>query len=324
MRQERERVLALYERGVQDFLERTPDGGGVLDIPVASLEGALRHIVAWHLRTHSEDRLRSVIQDILTWMSSYATSSGEPYWSTGSQVLLATAPTQALDAPGSRPGRLPRGRHGLPAGVVTRTQRRRIICGTAEATVAKGYANVTVADIVAAAGISRDVFYEHFADKQHAFLEAQQYATHHIFDTCAAAYFSAAEWPERVWNALQALIGLIAANPAIAHLRIVECYAAGAAAIRSTEDLVGAGAIFLEEGYGYRPRARDLPRLYSRAITGAVFEVIYRHVAAGDTAELPRHLPELTYIALVPFTGREQAIRAITRLSAQPASTGGS
>ena len=57
--------------------------------------------------------------------------------------------------------------------------------------MAKGYANATVADIVARAGVARDVFYEHFTDKEHAFLEAQQHPVQHIVDTCASAYFSA-------------------------------------------------------------------------------------------------------------------------------------
>ncbi len=61
--------------------------------------------------------------------------------------------------------------------------------------MAKGYASTTVADIVAAAGVSRDVFYGHFADKQNAFLEAQQHPTEYILDTCAAAFFSVRESP---------------------------------------------------------------------------------------------------------------------------------
>jgi AcrR family transcriptional regulator len=326
MREERERVLGGFEKRIQDFLDSTPEEGDTLDIPVAALEGARRSIVSRHLRTHSEDRLPLLVEDMLAWMGAYAIPAGGARWSTGPHALLPPAPAQepapALDDRG--PARLPRGRHGLPAGVVARSQRGRIIHGTAEVMMSKGYANATVADIVAAAGISRDVFYEHFTSKQHAFMEAQQYATQHIFDTCAAAYFTAEDWPERVWNALRALIGLIASNPAISHLRVVECYAAGAAAIRSTDEILRAAAIFLEEGYSYRPESHGLPRLCSQAITGAIFEIVYRHVARGDAAALPRHLPQFTYIALAPFTGPEEAIRLVEALSAREVAAGGS
>ena len=184
------------------------------------------------------------------------------------------------------------GPHHLPAGVVARSQRERILYATAEVMMAKGYARATVADIVAQAGVSRDVFYEHFSDKQHAFLEAQQHPTQHVLDACSAAYFSAREWPERVWRCLGTLLGLIAANPAIAHLRLVECYAAGPVAIRRAEEITRSFTFFLEEGYGYRAQ-RPEPHLYSEAIAGAIFELIQRHFAHCDAAQMPRQPPQL-------------------------------
>jgi AcrR family transcriptional regulator len=319
MREERERLLEKYEGRVQAFLDGAAVSGDSLDIPVAALEGARRSIVARHLRTHSEDRLPGLVEDMIAWIGSYALPAGQERWSIGPHALLEAPPApQPVPPPGGlgqRPERLPRGRHGLSAGVVARSQHARIVFGTAEVMAAKGYTNATVADIVAAAGISRDVFYEHFADKQSAFLEAQQFATQFIFDSCSAAYFSAGIWPERVWSALGALLGLIASNPALAHLRVVECYAAGPVAVRSTEELLRAATVFLEEGYRYRRQATELPHLCSHAITGAVFEIIYRHVASGRAGELPRHLPQLAYIAIAPFTGREQAIELLEKLA---------
>jgi hypothetical protein len=50
-----------------------------------------------------------------------------------------------------------------------------------------------------------------------------------------------------------------------------------------------------------------------------VLEVLSRKVARGESGEVPRHLPQLTYIALVPFLGTEQAISAVTRASAEHA-----
>ena len=84
--------------------------------------------------------------------------------------------------------------------------------------MAQGYANTTVEDITARARVAKPVFYRYFSDKQHAFLEAQQYPTQFVLDRCAEAYFSASEWPERLWRMLAMLIGLIASNRAISHL----------------------------------------------------------------------------------------------------------
>jgi AcrR family transcriptional regulator len=324
MREAREQALAEQEQRVEEFLNSRPEGTETLDIPVVALEGARRYIVSHHLRTHSEDLLASRIDELLSWMSCYEVPVGEERWSTSPAALLPAATPASANAPARLPGdgadgppeRLPRGRHGLTPSVVARSQRNRLIAGTAEVMAAKGYGNATVADIVSAAGVSRDVFYDHFADKQNAFLEAQQFATQAILNTCAAAYFSATDWPERVWRALDAMLKLIAEHPAIAHLRLVECYAAGEAAIRSIEEFVRAATIFLEEGFSYREENRTLPRLCTQAISGAVLEVLSRKVARGESSELPRCLPQLTYISLVPFTGREPAIQAAGQASA--------
>jgi AcrR family transcriptional regulator len=322
--EERARVLDEFEQRLQHSLDRTPDEGDTLDLPARALVGAVRSIVSRRLRTNAEDQLPRLVDDMVKWLESYALPAGGARWSTSARALLPGAQDRALE-PGARaPARLPRGRHGLPAGVVARSQRTRIIYATAEVTMAKGYASTTVTDIVAQAGIARDVFYEHFTDKQHAFLEAQQHPTQHILDTCAAAYFSARDWPERVWRSFGALLEMIASNPAISHLRLVECYAAGPAAIRRAEEITRSFTIFLEEGYGYRPQSRELPRLCSEAIAGAIFEDIQRHAARGDLAALPRQLPQLVYIALAPFTGPEEAIRLVEQLSAQQLATAGS
>jgi AcrR family transcriptional regulator len=311
MVEERGRVLGEFEQRAQDFLDSTPAAGSMLDVPATALVGATRSIVSRHLRTDAEDELPGLADDLVTWLQAYGLPTGQPRWSTSARALLpARRASQASKSGQTRQPvqRLPRGRHGLPAGVVARSQRTRIIYGTAEVIAAKGYANTTVSDIVAAAGVARDVFYEHFTDKHHAFLEAQQHPTQHILDTCAAAYFAAERWPERVWHGLRTLIELIVENPALSYLRLVECYAAGPEAIRRAEEITRSFTIFLEEGYGYRPQARTLPRLSSQAIAGAIFEVVRRHIARDDAAGLVRRLPELTYVAIAPFTGPAEAV----------------
>jgi AcrR family transcriptional regulator len=329
VRAEREDALNEQERRVEDFLQSRPEGTDTLDIPVLALEGARRYIVSRHLRTHSEDLLASRLDDLVAWMACYAIPARQERWSNGTSALLqGPAPALGGDPPtGSsvgRPRRLPRGRHGLPPSVVARSQRTRIIAGTAETVAAKGYVSTTVADIVAAAGVSRDVFYGHFTDKENAFLEAQQFATQAILNTCASAYFSATAWPERVWRALDALLKLIAEHPAIAYIRLVESYAAGAAATRNIEEFVRAATIFLEEGFTYRDGADLPPRLSTQAICGGVLEVVSRYVARGENAELHRYLPQLAYIALAPFMGVEQAIESVTQASAGYGSSDGS
>jgi hypothetical protein len=97
----------------------------------------------------------------------------------------------------------------------------------------------------------------------------------------------------------------------MAHLRLVECYTAGPTAVRRSEETTRSFTIFLEEGYRQRPEATELPRLFSQAIAGAIFEIIQDDVAAGATAELPCRLPQLAYVAMAPFLGPARAIEVI-------------
>jgi len=316
VRAERDRTLEVFEQRAQQFLDSAQRDGKMLDLPASAVIGAVRSIASRELRTHGEDRLPAIGEDLLAWLESYGVAVGSRRWSTGPHSRLPAAAARRLVSKRQIivPGRLPRGRHSLPAGVVARSQRTRIIHGTADVMASKGYAEATVSDIVAAAAISREVFYAHFSNKQDAFLAAQQYVTQHILEACTAAYFSGSTWPERVWSCLEALIGLLVSNPELAHLRLVECYAAGPAAIEQTEQLKRAARIFLQEGFNTIPGQSSVPPLATDAIAGAVFEVLYAHIAHGELDQLPRRLPQLTYIAIAPFLGPKRAIAAIERI----------
>ncbi|HEX4467453.1 MAG TPA: helix-turn-helix domain-containing protein [Solirubrobacteraceae bacterium] len=314
MRESRAGALEDFERRLEDELLSAGRSGRTLDLPAANLMGGIRNIAVWRLRNHAEDELPLLLDDLVTWMGSYAVPKSRTRWSVSPAARLADTPGLIPPAVAA-PARLPRGRHGLPAGVVARSQRTRIIYGTAEVMSTKGFASATVADIVAAAGVSRDVFYEHFSDKLDAFLEAQRFSTQEVLDAGAAAFFSARDWPTRVWLGLQTLLRLMAAYPALSHLRLVECYAAGPSALSRAEEFTKSFSVFLEEGYGYRPESAAMPRVCSQAITGAVFEIIYRRIARGEAAQLPRELPLLTFVAIAPFTGVPSAIRAVEKLT---------
>ena len=326
VRTQREQTLAAFELIAEEFLRASPREGQALDLPADMVLGAVRSIVSQNLRTHSEDRMGTLVDDVMAWIESYAVPEAEHGWSTGPATLLpaeVAAQWLAAATPPPVPQRLPRGRHRLPAAAVERSQRTRIIHGTGEVLVAKGYAAATVADIVSAAGISRDVFYTHFANKYEAYLAAQEYGTQNLLEACAAAYFTGQTFPERVWVALQVLVLAVAANPALTHLRVVECYAAGTAAIEQTEQLKRAAVIFLQEGFTMSQAAMRMPRLAAHAITGAVFESFSGQAARGELAELPRRLPLLTYLATAPFIGPEAAIAAVEQLSEQAISRAG-
>jgi AcrR family transcriptional regulator len=323
---ERKRVLSTFETHTEALFDRAPANGFTLDIPPRALLGAvridtIRRVGALHLHFNLPPPAPGSGDELVRWISSYAIPAGQLRWSTGPAALLPGGSTAELAQVRSpvlrRPEPLPRGRHRLPRAAVARNQRERIIHATAETTSAKGYVATTVGDIVLAAGIGRDVFYEHFTDKRHAFLATQRHAAQEIFSTCCHAFFSHLTWPRRVYDCLRTLTLILAKEPALAHLCFIEPYAAGAEAIELTQRMMALYAVFLEEGYRLRPQAKELPDLYSSAIVDAVFEIVSGHIAAGKTHELPRCVPQLAYIAIAPFAGAQAAAVMVEGLAAR-------
>src|SRR5213596_3561078 len=110
---------------------------------------------------------------------------------------------------------------GLPDGweddraLVTRTQRERMLDAMARAVAAKGYAKVTVSDVVALAGVSRRTFYEHFSDKEECFLESYTTGARAVAADLAATVRASGrtDWHDRVSVGMHAYTRILAANP---------------------------------------------------------------------------------------------------------------
>lgn len=81
---------------------------------------------------------------------------------------LRLVPEETGDGPFSTgtplPRRLPRGRHGIPEGLVVEHQRRRLLLAMAEALAEHGYANVTTTQVSERANVSTATFYKHFGN----------------------------------------------------------------------------------------------------------------------------------------------------------------
>src|SRR5271165_5461613 len=96
---------------------------------------------------------------------------------------------QAASDPKRRPHQLPSGRHGLLRSFVAANQRERIMAAVGQAAAEVGYAEMSVEAIVARAGVSRRTFYEHFKNKEDAFLAAYDAVVRQQARQIRRAYF---------------------------------------------------------------------------------------------------------------------------------------
>lgn len=210
------------------------------------------------------------------------------------------------ESPDLRKWRLPRGRHGLPRELVVRSQRERLLAAVVRVAAAKGYEAMSVADILAEAGVGRESFYDLFEDKRDCVLAAHSLLIEHLEVTVLAIYDEPGPWPDRVRRSIAAMLDWFAADPAAARVAIVELAAIGPEARERFQEIFDRFSRILEEGReGYAPDP-ERPQAAKLAI-GAGLARVYEEVVRGRVAELPSLLPELTYEILVPFLGEDTA-----------------
>ena len=174
---------------------------------------------------------------------------------------------------------LPRGRHGLTREQVVESQRTRIFRAMAETMAEKGYAATSVADVLRAAKVSRETFYEQFDSKEDCFMSALEAAV----DVVLAAAFStppAGGTPlERFDRGLRTYLDALAAQPALSRLFLIEVYAAGPAALERRAAVQRRFAAVLDDTFGRRT-AGD--RFANEAIVAATSSMVTARLAAGD------------------------------------------
>ncbi len=199
------------------------------------------------------------------------------------------------------------GREPLPREFVTRHQRARIISALAEEASKKGYADLTVADIVKRAKVARNTFYGNFASKEDCFLAAQRHAMSTALELVVAAAKEAEEWPQQVEAGLSAFLRYVIEEPDLARTCLVEALTAGPEAVRCYEESLQTFISLFKLGRDVSPHAGDLPETLEEALVGGLFWIVHQRLVLDRAESLADLLPELVEFALTPYVGAEAA-----------------
>jgi AcrR family transcriptional regulator len=202
---------------------------------------------------------------------------------------------------------------GLPREVEGLSQRDRLLWSMVRVVAEKGYDGVTVANVVARAGVSRTTFYDEFSNKDECLFAAYDRVIDVLIHYVEEAYRSDAEWPGRVRAGLDALLRALAAEPEVARMAAVEFPAAGPEAHQRYRDALERFLPFFADGRQYSPRAEELPPGVELMAVGGAEVIIFDEVVAGRVSKLPRMLPEILFAVLVPFTGPDEAAAEMQR-----------
>jgi AcrR family transcriptional regulator len=133
---------------------------------------------------------------------------------------------------------LPRGRTGLPAETVRAAQRERLLRAVIAAVAITGFSDVTVADIVRGARVSKAAFYAHFAGKEDCFLAATREGGQLLIDRVAEAgrrQLAATSAVAALRSSIVTFLDFLASEPAFARAFYVDMPAAGPRAVARLE-----------------------------------------------------------------------------------------
>jgi AcrR family transcriptional regulator len=301
---ERDRLMEEITDVVELARTQAPPSAPTPDLPIQLVFGAGRWLLAAPLRNGERD-LAALARDIIGWVESYNAPSSAHRWHAfepGPEPPPSRHISQvSLHSP---PPILP-GRPRLSKKEIAINQRERILYATAQQATRKGYNLTTIADITAAAKVDRRVFYNHFHDKQHAFLDVHELGIQQLMAVSASAFFSGRAWPERIWEATRAAGQFQADYPVITHIALVESHAVGASAIQRIDDSRMAFTLFLQEGI--QQTGRQVSQTAMEAIAGAVFEICYRQARRGQSRRMSRLAYHGCYVMLAPFIGPSAA-----------------
>jgi AcrR family transcriptional regulator/DNA-binding MarR family transcriptional regulator len=167
----------------------------------------------------------------------------------------------------------------------------------------RGAANVTVAHVVARAGISRRTFYELFEDREDCFLAAFDHALEQAAAIVVPAYESQSAWREQVRAGLTALLGFLEDEPGLGALLVVDALGAGPGALARRTEVLDTLIAKLDEGPRSEQKGSSAPRkgkgtvngasasLTAEGVVGAVFAVIHARILERQSADEGGLLP---------------------------------
>lgn len=194
--------------------------------------------------------------------------------------------------------------HTVPQDVVVISQRQRVLDAIADCCAEKTYPATTIADIVAQAGVSRRTFYKLFPNKRSCFEAAVQRFADEVAETVEAARSEEDPWLDTIGKTLGAVLAMLASKPAFTNLALVEAVGVEPALIDAYWKLV------IDKLRVPRPEGKDDDQWEreTRVAVGAAQVMIAQQIAGGRTDELTSLLPELVYIAVLPFVGQREAL----------------
>lgn len=214
---------------------------------------------------------------------------------------------------------LPRGPHALSREEVAASQRARLLAAIAALVAEHGYGRATVTATARRAGVSPNVFYEHFSDKEECFLAAYDVFAAALLARIGEEIAPTLDWHDFISAAAGSYLRALEAERAAARAFLLEMDGAGAEArARRRSAFAAFAAVFRDRHEQIRARDPSLGPLPDSVFLGLVHGM--RALVCDALEERPsRPLTELAPTLLYWVTATIQGAAAANAELGHPA-----
>lgn len=180
-------------------------------------------------------------------------------------------------------------------------QRRRILWAALETFGDRGFAATTVQDLLRSAQVSRATFYELFSDKEACMAALHEDVLAWLRAEVASAVEESSDWPARVRAVIARLIELLAAEPRLAAVCLIEAPAGPPAVREQHERAVEEACELLRVGRAGSPNGEELPQVLEWALVCGGSYLIGRSLVHGQGPSPDALAAELPDLMLRPY-----------------------
>ena len=176
--------------------------------------------------------------------------------------------------------------------------RQRLIDALGDVLADKPLADVTVADIVARAHVSKRTFYEQFDTKEACALALCERFSQNLVGQIAASYDHGADWVEQLARVTHAYLATLQARPALLRAFFIDLHGLGPQGLKVRRQVQQTFAEFLRLQVDIarlkEPHKRPLDAPLATAVVGGITELILQALEDGRGHELTTLAPTIT------------------------------
>ena len=183
----------------------------------------------------------------------------------------------------------------------------------AEVACERGYANISVETVCAAAGVERGEFDRHFKDLEDCLCEYVQAGTNELLTRSLQAFTKCEGWRNQLRAVAHTMLAFLQEDDARARIMTVEILSAGDRAQLIRDQGMEGLFEFIDLGRQELADPDSMTRATAEAVGGAIFSRIRIEVEKGDPSALTDLLPKMMYSAVLPYLGPEAAMEELHR-----------